>query len=154
MLKRLLYRASQSKVKRADDKEEIMKKRIDTFNQSIPIFKKYEDANQLRKIDANGGLEEIFKNVEDTFIREKLITRPKPKVIFVMGGPGAGKGTQCAKLLAKYPELDSYSTGDLLRAKVKEESKEADELKKKMANGELISSDYVVGLMEEYMNNS
>jgi hypothetical protein len=31
MLKRLLYRASKSKVKRDDDKEEVMKKRIGTF---------------------------------------------------------------------------------------------------------------------------
>jgi adenylate kinase family enzyme len=44
MLKRLLYRASQSKVKRADDKEDVMKKRIDTFNKSIPIFDKYKNA--------------------------------------------------------------------------------------------------------------
>ena len=58
------------------------------------------------------------------FAKERLITR-KPKVIFVMGGPGAGKGTQCAKLLKKYPELDSFSTGDLLRAKVKEDNPEA-----------------------------
>ena len=49
----------------------------------------------------------------------------KPKVIFVMGGPGAGKGTQCGRLLKKYPELDSFSTGDLLRAKVKEDSADA-----------------------------
>jgi adenylate kinase len=46
-----------------------------------------------------------------------------------MGGPGAGKGTQCKKLLAKYPQLDSYSTGDLLRTKVKEDSEEARALK-------------------------
>jgi len=44
MKKRLLHRASVSKVKRADDKLEVMMKRIDTFNKSIPIFKKYEDA--------------------------------------------------------------------------------------------------------------
>ena len=80
--------------------------------------------------------------------------RPKPKVIFVMGGPGAGKGTQCNKLLAKYPELDSYSTGDLLRAKVKEGTEESASLKEKMSKGELISSEYVVGLMENYMCNS
>ena len=42
-----------------------------------------------------------------------------------MGGPGAGKGTQCARLLKKYPNLDSFSTGDLLRAKLKEETEEA-----------------------------
>ena len=64
-----------------------------------------------------------------------------------MGGPGAGKGTQCAKLLNNYPELDSYSTGDLLRAKVKEGTPESADLKKKMAAGELITSEYVVGLM-------
>ena len=40
-----------------------------------------------------GGLEEIFGNVESTFVKAGLITVPKPKVIFVMGGPGAGKGT-------------------------------------------------------------
>ena len=39
-----------------------------------------------------GGLEEIFGSVERTFAKAKLI-KPKPKVIFVMGGPGAGKGT-------------------------------------------------------------
>ena len=77
-----------------------------------------------------------------------------PKVIFVMGGPGAGKGTQCAKLLTNYPELDSFSTGDLLRAKVKEDSEEARKLKASMAAGELVSSETVCGLMEEYMNKS
>ena len=71
-----------------------------------------------------------------------------------MGGPGAGKGTQCGRLLAKYPELDSYSTGDLLRAKVKEDSEEARALKKDMSEGKLVSSETVVGLMEEYMNKS
>jgi hypothetical protein len=44
MLKRLKYRASVSKVKRADDKEEVMKKRIALFESSIPIFKRYENA--------------------------------------------------------------------------------------------------------------
>ena len=39
-----------------------------------------------------------------------------------MGGPGAGKGTQCGRLLKKYPNLDSYSCGDLLRAKAKEDT--------------------------------
>ena len=71
-----------------------------------------------------------------------------------MGGPGAGKGTQCAKLLKQYPQLDSYSTGDLLRAKVKEGTSESRDLKRKMAAGELITSEYVVGLMQEYMNKS
>ena len=44
MLSRLLGRAAKSKVKRDDDKEDVMKKRIATFNSSIPIFKKFKDA--------------------------------------------------------------------------------------------------------------
>ena len=71
-----------------------------------------------------------------------------------MGGPGAGKGTQCGMLLKKYPNLDSFSTGDLLRAKVKEGTEESRALKAKMSNGELIASSYVVNLMSNYIFNS
>jgi UMP-CMP kinase len=47
-----------------------------------------------------------------------------PDVIFVLGGPGAGKGTQCSKLSNKYgyPHL---SAGELLRAEVKENGTDA-----------------------------
>ncbi|XP_047224091.1 UMP-CMP kinase [Girardinichthys multiradiatus] len=38
----------------------------------------------------------------------------KPKVIFVLGGPGAGKGTQCSKIVEAY-NYTHLSAGDLLR---------------------------------------
>lgn len=38
----------------------------------------------------------------------------KPIVIFVLGGPGAGKGTQCAKLVESFSCVH-LSAGDLLR---------------------------------------
>ena len=40
---------------------------------------------------------------------------PIPKVIFVIGGPGAGKGTQCAKLVEEFGYMH-VSAGDCLRA--------------------------------------
>ncbi len=43
----------------------------------------------------------------------------KTRVIFVVGGPGAGKGTQCAKIVEKYG-CQHLSTGDILRDVVKE----------------------------------
>ena len=92
MLKRLLYRASVSEKKRDDDKEEVMKKRIATFEKSLPIFQKFDDSNRLRKVSATGSIDAIFGRVETCFHDAKIITM-KPKVIFVMGGPGAGKGT-------------------------------------------------------------
>ena len=66
-----------------------------------------------------------------------------------MGGPGAGKGTQCAKLLKKHKNIDSYSCGDLLRAHAKKDEKIA----KRLSQGKLIHSDTTTGLMKEYMGN-
>ena len=155
MLERLLYRASQSKVKRSDDKADIMKRRIATFEGSIPLFDRYRQANQLIQVNAIGSKEQIFYDVESAFSDAGLIVlKRKPQVIFVMGGPGAGKGTQCGKLLKKYPQLDSFSTGDLLRAKKKEDSEEARELAKTMAEGRLVTSATVVKLMRDYMDSS
>jgi 2-phosphoglycerate kinase len=39
---------------------------------------------------------------------------PSPTVYFVMGGPGSGKGTQCARLVERYGMVH-LSAGDLLR---------------------------------------
>ncbi len=46
--------------------------------------------------------------------RGGVLRRP-PTVVFVLGGPGAGKGTQCAKIVEHYG-WSHLSAGDLLRA--------------------------------------
>ncbi len=64
----------------------------------------------------------------------------KTRVIFVVGGPGAGKGTQCAKIVEKYG-CQHLSTGDILRDVVKENTHpKAQELADKMSKGEFVSS--------------
>ena len=37
------------------------------------------------------------------------------KIVFIVGGPGSGKGTQCDRIVAKYGYCH-LSSGDLLRA--------------------------------------
>ncbi|KAF3324805.1 Uridylate kinase [Carex littledalei] len=44
------------------------------------------------------------------------------KIVFVLGGPGSGKGTQCAKIVEHFG-FTHYSAGDLLRAECKSGSK-------------------------------
>lgn len=51
-------------------------------------------------------------------------TNEKPTVFFVLGGPGAGKGTQCAKLVENCGFVH-LSAGDLLRAEMASGSDEA-----------------------------
>ncbi|KAL9644216.1 hypothetical protein ABK040_005677 [Willaertia magna] len=64
----------------------------------------------------------INKNVEEPQTL-KLSEEVVRKLVFVLGGPGSGKGTQCLKLKEKYG-CAHYSTGDLLREEAKKETEE------------------------------
>ncbi len=44
-----------------------------------------------------------------------------PKIIFVLGGPATGKGTQCEKLVEEF-KYTHISVGDLMRAHQKKVS--------------------------------
>ena len=60
--------------------------------------------------------------------------------IIFFGPPGAGKGTQ-AKIISNYLDIPHLSTGDILRNKLLDEDKLANELKKIMSSGNLVSDD-------------
>jgi len=72
------------------------------------------------------------------------------RVIFVLGGPGSGKGTQCDKIVAKYG-FTHLSSGDLLRDEVKSGSERAKQLVAIMERGELVSLETVLTLLKEAM---
>jgi adenylate kinase len=42
--------------------------------------------------------------------------------IILVGAPGVGKGTQSDRLMRRYPQLASISTGDLLRDNVRDKT--------------------------------
>ncbi len=68
--------------------------------------------------------------------------------IVLLGAPGAGKGTQSAKLVEEYG-FNHLSTGDLLRAAVKEGTELGKKAKGYMDAGELVPDEVVIGLVEE-----
>ena len=68
--------------------------------------------------------------------------------IVLLGAPGAGKGTQSAKLVEGF-NFKHVSTGDLLRAAVKEGTELGMKAKKFMDAGELVPDEVVIGLVEE-----
>ncbi|CAH8443247.1 unnamed protein product [Schistosoma turkestanicum] len=74
----------------------------------------------------------------------------KAKVIFVLGGPGSGKGTQCQKLVEKF-HFNHLSSGDLLRDEVKSGSPKGKEIEAIMERGELVSLELVLALLKEAM---
>ena len=68
--------------------------------------------------------------------------------IILLGGPGAGKGTQASFIKDKYG-IPQISTGDMLRAAVAEGTPLGIEAKKVMDAGGLVSDEIILGLVRE-----
>lgn len=76
-----------------------------------------------------------------------------PKICFVIGGPGSGKGTQCEMLVAQH-HLAHFSSGDLLRAEVGSGSERGKQLENVMKEGKLVDMDVVIELLREAIEKS
>ena len=77
----------------------------------------------------------------------------KPNIVFVIGGPGCGKGTQCKRIVSNFKYV-SFSTGDLLRQYVKDKKEGYEQIDKDMKEGKLISSKTLMKVLKSYILSS
>ena len=82
----------------------------------------------------------------------KYIIKDKP-IIWVMGPPGAGKGTQCERLYSAY-NFAHLSSGELLRQKVMEDPANYREAFKQMSEGHPVPNDVVNSILAEAMTKT
>lgn len=68
--------------------------------------------------------------------------------IILLGAPGAGKGTQ-AQFLTKAYNIPQISTGDMLRAAIKEGTELGKLAKSFMDEGRLVTDEIIIGLVKE-----
>lgn len=80
----------------------------------------------------------------------ELLKKSNVPVIFILGGPGSGKGTQCEKIVEKYG-FTHLSSGDLLRAEVESGSDLGKEINEIMERGDLVPMETVLRLIREAM---
>ena len=68
--------------------------------------------------------------------------------LILMGAPGAGKGTQSAKISEKY-NIPAIATGDILRAAIKEGTELGKAAKSYIDAGQLVPDSVVIGIIKE-----
>lgn len=75
-------------------------------------------------------------------------------VIFVLGGPGAGKGTQCSKLVSDYG-FKHLSAGDLLREEQDRTGSDFGEMiKTYIKEGTIVPMEVTIQLLENAMKKA
>jgi len=138
---RLLERAKTSG--RADDNIESIKKRFRVFQEeSMPIVQTMEAKGLLRLIDAERSVEDVWSAVKVCFT---------PQVVFVLGGPGSGKGTQCSRISQRFG-YNHLSAGDLLREeRSRPGSKHGALIESYIKEGKLVPIEITLALVEAAM---
>jgi len=87
-------------------------------------------------------------------VRNIVMATTKPKVVFVLGGPGAGKGTQCARIVERYGYVH-LSAGDLLRQERAQPGSAYGELiENHIRNGSIVPVEITCSLLAGAMERS
>ena len=73
--------------------------------------------------------------------------------VILLGAPGAGKGTQAQFIMEEY-RIPQISTGDMLRAAIKNGTELGKKVKAVMDSGSLVSDDIIIALVKERIAES
>jgi adenylate kinase family enzyme len=136
-----------------DDTPEIIVKRFKTFDKmTVPFIKDVLDKSEeiVITVDATKPPDVVYKSIQDGLAKfdvKPIIKADKPHVLFILGGPGAGKGTQCEILVSDYG-YKHLSTGDLLRDEIKNKGPEAASIEEFIKEGKLVPSTTLVKLIK------
>ncbi|XP_078429687.1 UMP-CMP kinase 3-like [Wolffia australiana] len=82
-----------------------------------------------------------------------LVTEKEVIVIFVLGGPGSGKGTQCGHIVQHFG-FTHLSAGDLLRAEINSGSENGTMIQNMIKEGKIVPSEVTVKLLQRAMKES
>ncbi|XP_044491924.1 UMP-CMP kinase 3-like isoform X2 [Mangifera indica] len=81
------------------------------------------------------------------------LSEKKPTVVFVLGGPGSGKGTQCENIVNHFG-YTHLSAGDLLRAEIKSGSENGTMIQNMIKEGKIVPSEVTIKLLQKAMLES
>jgi len=171
MVKRLTKRGETSG--RSDDNAETIRKRFKTFvEQSLPVKDYFKAKGNGFVISAVAPPDEVFLEVAKLLdpmlemakvaleaVPEATLVVPavpgslpeQSTIVFVLGGPGCGKGTQCDRIKERYSGVVHLSAGDLLRDEVKSKSAVGAACEALMTEGKLVPVSVTIQLLKNAM---
>ncbi|MCJ1306535.1 hypothetical protein MMC25_000178 [Agyrium rufum] len=76
-----------------------------------------------------------------------VIKLKKAARVILVGAPGVGKGTQAERLITRYPQLSTISSGDLLRASVRNKTPLGLKAESIMKAGDLVPDKMILRLI-------
>lgn len=97
--------------------------------------------------------DQLGRNYKDIYILEKEAEKTAMKHFLIFGPPGAGKGTQAARLIERYG-LRHVSTGDLLRREIAAGTPLGLQAKSLIDKGELVPDEVVEGMIAAELENN
>lgn len=150
---RLLERGKTSG--RSDDNLASIKKRFATFrSETAPVLAEFEASGKCWRVDAARPRADVYADVR-ALVLDRFLPQRK-RVVFVLGGPGAGKGTQCAAI-ERDDAFDAahLSAGDLLRAeRADPASKDGQLIETYIKEGKIVPAEITVRLLLRAMAKS
>jgi adenylate kinase len=101
---------------RADDNPESIQKRLSTFERETkPIVESFESKNNCIRVDATKTIPEVYEQLKSR-LSEVNVWPPTPaEMIFVLGGPGSGKGTYSSPHAASAPSSSRSTSSSTSR---------------------------------------
>uniref|UniRef100_A0A3B5MZF6 Adenylate kinase 5 n=1 Tax=Xiphophorus couchianus TaxID=32473 RepID=A0A3B5MZF6_9TELE len=161
---RLQKRAEQQG--RPDDNPKAIDRRLTNFKQNtIPLVKYFQERGLIVTLDADRDEEEVFCNISMTldnklfpseepvagktsflFISSRCTEKKKPKVIFMIGGPGSGKALQCERLEERFG-LRRVTLGELLCSEMQCHSERGRHLQDVLERGEKLPEETLLELL-------
>lgn len=97
--------------------------------------------------------EHVYQEEVPQALAGRIGQAERPKVVFVLGGPGAGKGTQCERLADEFGFVH-LSAGDLLRAERDSGSPDGEMIESYIREGKIVPVEVTIRLLEKAMRAS
>jgi UMP-CMP kinase len=119
----------------------------------LPLLHRLVQLDSHVSPDFVRNIEHYLKH-KQSITYEDIMSAPsatnKPTVVFVLGGPGSGKGTMCARIVENFGFVH-LSAGDLLREEQASGSPNGAMISEMIKQGKIVPSEVTVGLLKKAM---